>query len=49
LILDVPDVPDEIVTVVWLAEMLKSGGGVTLTITVVVCVNEPLVAVTTTV
>jgi len=48
LIVEVADEPDENVTEVWLAERVKSGGGVTVTMTLVVCENEPLVAVTTT-
>ena len=47
-ILELAEDPDGKVTVVWLADKVKSGGGVTVTVTVVVCVNEPLVAVTTT-
>ena len=49
LMIAVPEEPDWIVRLVELLEMLKSGVTTTLTVTVVVCVSDPLVPVTVTV
>jgi len=49
LMIEVPEEPDWIVRLVELLEMLKSGVTTTLTVTVVVCVSDPLVPVTVTV
>ncbi len=49
LMIEVPEEPDWIVRLVEPLEMLKSGVTTTLTVTVVVCVSDPLVPVTVTV
>ena len=49
LMIAVPEEPDWIVRLVEPLEMLKSGVTTTLTVTVVVCVSDPLVPVTVTV
>jgi len=46
---DVPELPCAIVSDVGEAEMEKSGGAVTVKLTVAVCVNDPLVPVTVSV
>ena len=49
LMIEVPEEPDWIVRLVEPLEMLKSGVTTTLTVTVDVCVSDPLVPVTVTV
>ena len=49
LMIEVPEEPDWIVRLVERLEMLKSGVTTTLTVTVDVCVSDPLVPVTVTV